>query len=708
MTLDVSSWFIAQSRREQTAPVRRFTLGGSDYSQRVLRWPVVRFRTDTIDLGTTQVVLSNIARDFQFLVDSGTALTDSCELSLGFTHPESGEERLSLFVGAPSHLGFTRDGRELRLQMQGKTKRLTDTALGTDTQSGGIDFTGSAHLPADLAWTLVTCYGGMADVRSVSNPDIHYAEWEAWRDENVVRDLRVKAYLRGERIFQVLNALAVMDARTITFRNTRLRFGGKYQPFGSVNPELPGDHVLELRVTLDPARITNHFFVEAGYDPGTGVFLAQLTRVNTASMEIFGQRSARFSSRGVWFATGNDGRYLAEDQVRFGRRPRPAVTVRTPLARGLEYSAGEVITLTHSHFGWTQRPFRVVEQAIDLDDGSVALQLEAAEHRPWQFQASVSSSNLAVGALVAVGSDHFLAMADAGVARPVFRSEGGGAFLPTGIHATAMHALSGQELLFGGPPSSGFSQAVIQRSSDCGSTTTVVSSLASNVSQVVAFFRVDSATLLASANSGAIFRSTDAGSSWYLTDTISGAYRVSRFCQPRSGTLWGGTGYDHPVLAEGLHLWESQDGGQSWLPRHTVHSSGDYVTAGFHYLTDSECLLAHYGSTILALGVQRSLVSAPESVAWTTVLSGAAFAEVVPLGSGGLLFGFEEELTLGGGILYRSLDQGSSWNEDARIVKQGNIRLIDNGDGTLEGFVSHMTVGERTDRYRNYDPDETP
>jgi hypothetical protein len=71
--------------------------------------------------------------------------------------------------------------------------------------------------------------------------------------------------------------------------------------------------------------------------------------------------------------------------------------------------------------------------------------------------------------------------------------------------------------------------------------------------------------------------------------------------------------------------------------------------------------------------------------------------------SGDLLFGFDQDTTLNGGTIFRSLDQGSSWAEDARIGKRGNIRLIDRGGGVVDAYLARTSAGRRTDRYRNHD-----
>ena len=42
MAYSVTSWFIDQTQLKTASPVRKFTIAGSDYSSRVVKWPSIR------------------------------------------------------------------------------------------------------------------------------------------------------------------------------------------------------------------------------------------------------------------------------------------------------------------------------------------------------------------------------------------------------------------------------------------------------------------------------------------------------------------------------------------------------------------------------------------------------------------------------------------------------------------------------------------
>ena len=386
MTLSVSSWFAAEAAGPTWSPARHFTLGGSDASAAVLRWPALRTQLGGVDLMTAQIALSNADGRFNSFVSStGAVLATSCELALSLTHPGSGEERLRLFQGQTSRLRFQQAGAVLALELQGRTRQLGNPTLGSDATSGALLFTTSAMFPSDLSWDLLTQHGGLDSAQNCGNADIDYAGWLAWRHWDEMRDIRVQARFRGERLLQALDDLTLMASRGLSLRDGRLSFPDRYEGYEGPLTALDPGRLLNLEMDLDPARLVNVFQVEADYSLVEEAFLGTVSRVQSDSIVLYGERAGRFSSTAVWFASIADAHYLAEDQVLFNHRPTPRLHLRLPLDQGLGISPGQTVTLSQSYIPVSSSAWRVQAQTLDLEQGESALTLERAWRRPWQL-----------------------------------------------------------------------------------------------------------------------------------------------------------------------------------------------------------------------------------------------------------------------------------------------------------------------------------
>ena len=291
-------------------------------------------------------------------------------------------------------------------------------------------------------------------------------------------------------------------------------------------------------------------------------------------------------------------------------------------------------------------------------------------------------------------------------ANQAYRMTSQGVFQPLGMLASAVLPLNSQEILCAGPPTSGSFSSTIRRSSNGGVSFTTVFSFTPLMSPVHAFHQVTDTTLLVSTTSGGIWRSTNAGSTWALTWSISGTYHIRCFFEPEPGTIWGGTGADEGIPGSGAHIWESLDSGLTWAPRHTIFTGSYYFMHGLAKTGDGEYLAATTGVTLSSRLLARSKNADTSSSTWSIVMTGTSFTNLVHTSSDHLLFGTFDTWMDTGGSVYRSLDFGSSWYEDAHISKQGNIMLFDNQDGTLDAFTSGIQAGPRTDRLRNYTPND--
>lgn len=705
MSLEISSWFSETLESGRVSLGRHFSIGGSDFSEKVLKWPNLVNRAGSLELGTVSLMLSNHDRAFDFFIHTPERLTSTCEIKLGLTHPESGEETISLYTGEPASLNYLENGNTLRIALSGKTRSLGNITLGTNVESGGLSFTESAYFPCDLVWTLVTCYGGLSNVASSSNPDIHYDNWQVWREWNMLLDTRVKGYLAGEKMLDVLNHIAHMDSVVMMHSNGRMDFS-PWVPFSYASVhEFNFDQISHLKYGITPSKIINRFSVDADFIPGGNRFISSYLHVNSNSQATYGVKSGRFGGRFVWFASAQDGRFLAETKVGINQEPKALLELTTPLAGGVKLTLGDYVTLADSVFPKNTGPLRISEMAVELESGRINFQLQPLFERPWVHYSRVSSFNMEMKSITPIGDKGFFALSEQTLGE-LFKTDLRGEFKPQALYGDAFLALNENEILIGGVSALSTTQAVIQRTSKGRGPATVVSSLLWGMSGVKHFFQVFSGTILASTSSGGIWRSTDAGSSWGLTQSITSLSHIACFFSPTSGVLWGSTGFESYERSNGLFIWESTDFGISWVEKYTLAVSGPFRGHTFYALNESEVLLASDGFGIKTPGIFRSYKTSSPTLAWSRVSSEVGFCQVTRLSSGDLMIGSYEFTSQRGGTTFRSRDEGWSWEESSNISKKGNVYLYPQSDHTLKAMVSRASNGVRTELYHNKSPNE--
>lgn len=84
---NVSSYFLAQTLERAPQVVRKFTIGDSDYSARVIKWPKIKRKWNDIRPTSLTIGLINEDMAMNFLRNDPTALRSACKVQLGFPHP---------------------------------------------------------------------------------------------------------------------------------------------------------------------------------------------------------------------------------------------------------------------------------------------------------------------------------------------------------------------------------------------------------------------------------------------------------------------------------------------------------------------------------------------------------------------------------------------------------------------------------------------
>lgn len=382
---DVSSWFYEQLQKRSSKPNRRFILGGSDYSSRVVKWPIIRRKAQEFDAVNLKVNLANQDRAMNFFFEDVYTIPLSgggrpAVFDFGFTHPQSGDEWLRYYTGELKNVKFTnRDNIQLFLhdKMQ-KLERLNITVLGTSGTSEKITFTNSP--PADVVWTLLTSWGGLVNSKDTANTDIDYEAWTSWSSVFSRDNITITAEFDGEKISEVLTEMATMldsaifptgDGK-ITFRRFLEATGDDYL-FNRDEGDLQ-----ELDIYVDPSLMVNKQYVYADYRPESDYWAVVTFDISSTSIESFTLHENILRSEMVWYPTSATAQNYAQRTLAIKSLPPKNPEIRSNLA-GSHRGIGDTIRLVDSFYLINSgTAWRIMEQEINMESGSMKWRLTGA------------------------------------------------------------------------------------------------------------------------------------------------------------------------------------------------------------------------------------------------------------------------------------------------------------------------------------------
>lgn len=372
MPYNVTSWFIEQARTENPPVKRTFTIGNSDYSSYVLKWPVISRRWDDLRPVNVTIDLSNEDQTFNFFRSDKTKLRATCEVKIGFTHPTSGDELISVFRGTSEKVNFI-EGK-VALSIADKLKPFSERVVGLSNSP--IVFSASNLLASDIAWTLCTCYGAFSSIQSTSNPDIDYASWQAWAAIFSADTVLMRARYDGQKVTECLRKLANMTQSAIVLSNDKLTFN-RFTTVNTNASSLDNRHILGLSVGVDDADMVNKQWVYADYRPESNYWSISVFDTRTASVNSFGLREQIAQDESIWYVNSANALNLAQRVMSTAGVPYDRINVETPLVP-VHHLIGETVAVLDTQLDITEG-WRVMGYRLDTDAGRISLSVDASQ-----------------------------------------------------------------------------------------------------------------------------------------------------------------------------------------------------------------------------------------------------------------------------------------------------------------------------------------
>lgn len=372
MPFSVTSWFVEQAQLKRPTVTRKFTLGGSDYTGWVMRWPTISRGWNDLRPTSVTIGLDNAEQTFNFLRDDKSLMENSAVLQIGFTHPTSGDELITPFTGTIDKMAFR--GAAVDLTLIDKVRKLSERLVGTSSLT--VVMSSSTLLPSDIAWNLVTSYGGFSSVASTSNTDVDYQSWLDWAAVWSGDSVYMGARFDGKSVLAALRSLGRMTDSAIFMKENRLAFY-RFTTINTLSVALDEDAILGASISVDGENIVNRQYVYADYRVESDYYAITCFDTKSASVNSFGLRTRLEKDESVWYVNSVSALNLAQRRLNIAGVPFDEISVNAPLVP-VHQLIGEAVDITHALLG-ISGGYRIMKSAINLGNGTVKFDVDASQ-----------------------------------------------------------------------------------------------------------------------------------------------------------------------------------------------------------------------------------------------------------------------------------------------------------------------------------------
>lgn len=373
MAYSVTSWFIDQTQLKTASPMRKLTIAGSDYNARVVKWPSIRRAYSDIRPVNISVDLANEDQALNFFRSEPTKLLAKCQLKMGYTHPTSGDELITLYSGDIDRVLYQKG--TLTVQTLDKFKQFTERVVGS-SNSPAL-YTGSNYLPSDLGWWLCTSYGGLSTIASTSNPDIDYAAFQTWASIFSGDSIYVQGRFEGPKVTEALRKVARYTDSGIWVEGDKVTFA-RFAEAGSFETVVTGDSIIDLSLSLDDSTVVNKQHVYADYDVTSKYWKLDIFSVESISVNSYGLREEVEKDESIWYVSSATALNMAQRRTLFSSEPYQEYNLTLPLVV-LPRQIGEMLRIDDDFLGITSGDaWRIMEYSLDMDRGRMDVKADSS------------------------------------------------------------------------------------------------------------------------------------------------------------------------------------------------------------------------------------------------------------------------------------------------------------------------------------------
>jgi hypothetical protein len=367
----VDDWLREQLALKSPILNRVFTIGSSNYVDRVIKWPTFNRSVDKTKPVTLSIPLANDDKALNYIVNSDSLLNTDCTLSINAVDSYAVVHSLNLFKGTIESV--SQSGGKLNVNLMDRFKGFGESIIGDTTSGGALQFVDSNHLPGDLLWTMITSYGGLDNTKSSTNPDINYKSFTNWANIFEGDNIRLNAKFTGQKMIDIMTKFSDLLDSSFTFENNKLRFYRGSVNVSSLFISVGDSNIIDITVSKDDKKIINKQLVSGGWSVDSSYYTVNVTEVDTVSQGSFGIRESKVEDNVLWFVDSASAKNLAERYIFKQKNPLLEYNIKGGLGSSV-LLMGDGLHFSDSQLDVdSSTSFYIEGLKVDLDTGETVI-----------------------------------------------------------------------------------------------------------------------------------------------------------------------------------------------------------------------------------------------------------------------------------------------------------------------------------------------
>lgn len=356
---------------------RKFYIGASDYSDRVIKWPLIKRTANEVKSAKIKIPLANNDGLLNTFYEQTYSLVNSITLEIGDTHPESGWEGIDLFNGYVN--GVKYKNKQCIVEARDRLWDFTQRKIGdTDSVTNIPPDVGSGDLPSEIAWVICTCYGGLDTAKSSLNTDIYWEDFQDWAAQFSGNNVEAHGRYNGIKISEALSDLAgYTESAIIVEGDGKLHFK-RFEEVNSNDYTWGQDKIVGLEIDVNKRRLVNKQWVYWDYSIESDYYIGKVFSQNTVSVNTFGLYEDIIERDSIWYVDSASALNVAQRKTTLFSDPPKYFEIKTGLD-GIWREVGETARFVDSFYNVTSGAgWRIVARDINMNDGTIKMELDEA------------------------------------------------------------------------------------------------------------------------------------------------------------------------------------------------------------------------------------------------------------------------------------------------------------------------------------------